>query len=184
MDWVYKRLDKRVFELDERFEFAGFLFLGLLAFLIPFTVGGPQLLVGTLVNAFFVLASLSMGAKKVLSLAVLPSLGAIARGVLFGPFTFALVFMAPFIWAGNMLLMLILKWLFAERKMNYFVSLGIGALAKAGVLFCFAFLLLQLGLVPALFLTAMGLVQLGTAIAGGLLAFALWKGGARLGVLG
>jgi hypothetical protein len=130
MDWIYGRLEERVFELDKRFEFAGFLFLGLLAFLIPFTVGGPQLLVGMLVNAFLVLASLSMGARKVLPLAVLPSLGAIARGMLFGPFTFALVFMAPFIWAGNILLIFMVKWLF------------------------------------------------------GVLAFALWKAGIRLGIAG
>ena len=141
-------------------------------------------MVGMLVNAFLVLASLSMGARKVLPLAVLPSLGAIARGMLFGPFTFALVFMAPFIWAGNILLIFMVKWLFAERKMGYFISLGLGALAKAGMLFCFAFALLQFGLVPALFLEAMGIVQLVTALAGGVLAFALWKAGIRLGIAG
>jgi len=175
-------LDSRVLRLGEKFEFAEFLFLGLLAFLIPFLVGHPQLLVGVLVNAFLVVASLNLDAKKVMGLALLPSLGAIARGMLFGPFTFALVFMVPFIWAGNVLLILAMKYLFGEKKVNYFLSLGAGALLKAGLLFSSAYLLLQFGLVPALFLTAMGIMQLITAVGGGIVAYVLWKGGARLGI--
>jgi len=175
-------LDSRVFRLGEKFESAEFLFFGFLAFLIPFLVGHPQLLVGVLVNAFLVAASLNLDAKKVMGLALLPSLGAIARGMLFGPFTFALVFMVPFIWAGNVLLILAMKWLFGEKKADYFISLGAGALLKAGLLFSCAYLLLQFSLVPALFLEAMGIVQLITALAGGTVAFALWKLGARAGL--
>ncbi len=175
-------LDSRVFRLGEKFEWAEFLFLGFLAFLIPFLVGNPQLLVGTLVNAFLVVASLNLDAKKVVSIALLPSLGAIARGVLFGPFTFALVFMVPFIWAGNFLLILTMKYLFGEKKVNYLLSLGAGALLKAGLLFGSAYLLLQFGLVPALFLTAMGIVQLVTSVGGGIAAFTVWKLSARTGL--
>lgn len=175
-------LDARVFRLGEKFEWAEFLFLGFLAFLIPFTVGHPQILVGVLVNAFLVVASLNLDAKKVVGIALLPSLGAIARGMLFGPFTFALVFMVPFIWAGNIVLIGAMKCLFAERKVNYFLSLGAGAFLKAGLLFSAAYLLLQFSLVPALFLEAMGIVQLITALGGGMVAFALWKLGARVGL--
>ncbi len=175
-------LDSRVFRLGERFELAEFLFLGFLAFLIPFLVGSPQLLVGMLVNAFLVVASLNLDAKKVAGIALLPSLGAVARGVLFGPFTFALVFMVPFIWMGNMVLILAMKYLFGGRKANYFLSLGAGALLKAGLLFSAAYLLLQFSLVPALFLEAMGIVQLLTALGGGIVAFAAWKLGARMGL--
>jgi hypothetical protein len=175
-------LDSRVFRLGEKFEFAEFLFLGFLAFLIPFLVGHPQLLVGVLVNAFLVVASLNLDAKKVMGLALLPSLGAIARGMLFGPFTFALVFMVPFIWAGNMALILAMKYLFGEKRVNYFLSLGAGALLKAGLLFGAAYALLQFSLVPALFLEAMGIVQLITALGGGIVAFAVWRLGARAGL--
>jgi len=175
-------LDYRVLRLGEKFEFAEFLFLGFLAFLIPFLVGHPQILVGVLVNAFLVVASLNLDAKKVMGLALLPSLGAIARGMLFGPFTFALVFMVPFIWMGNIVLVLAMKYLFGEKKVNYFLSLGAGALLKAGLLFSSAYLLLQFSLVPALFLEAMGIVQLLTALGGGIVAFALWKMGARVGL--
>ena len=175
-------LDSRLFRLGEKFEWAEFLFLGFLAFLIPFLVGNPQILVGTLVNAFLVVAALNLDAKKVMGLALLPSLGAIARGVLFGPFTFALVFMVPFIWAGNILLILTMKYFFGEKKVNYFVSLGAGALLKAGLLFGSAYLLLHFSLVPALFLEAMGIVQLITALGGGIFAFTVWKLGARAGL--
>ncbi len=168
-------LDYRIVRLGEKFYFAEFMFLGFLAFLIPFLVGHPQILVGVLVNAFLVVASLNLDAKKVVGIALLPSLGAIARGVLFGPFTFALVFMVPFIWMGNIVLILAMKGLFGEKKMNYLISLGAGALLKAGLLFGVAYALLQFSLVPALFLEAMGIVQLLTALGGGILAFAVWK---------
>ena len=175
-------LDSRIFRLGEKFELAEFLFLGFLAFLTPFTFGHPQILVGMLVNAFLVVASLNLDAKKVMGLALLPSLGAIARGVLFGPFTFALVFMVPFIWAGNIVLILAMKYLFGERKVNYFLSLGAGALVKTGLLFGAAYALLQFSLVPALFLEAMGILQLITALGGGIIAFSVWKLGAQAGL--
>jgi len=182
LDRSIEILDARVAVLGEKFELAEFLFLGFLAFLIPFVVGNPQLLVGVLVNAFLVAASLNLDAKKVMGLALLPSLGAVARGVLFGPFTFALVFMLPFIWAGNIVLVGAMKFLFVEKKANYFVSLGAGALLKAGLLFGAAYALLQFSLVPALFLEAMGIMQLVTALGGGIVAFALWKLGVRAGL--
>lgn len=181
-DRAMEALDYRVLRLGKRFELAEFLFLGFLAFLIPFAVGHPQILVGILVNAFLVVASLNLNARKVMGIALLPSLGAIARGMLFGPFTFALVFMVPFIWTGNMVLILAMKYLFGEKKMNYFISLGAGALVKAGLLFGAAYALLQFSLVPVLFLEAMGIVQLITALGGGMVAFALWKLGARVGL--
>ena len=175
VDRTMEILDSRVLRLGEKFEFAEFLFIGFLAFLIPFSLGHPQLLVGVLVNAFLVIASLNLDAKKVMGIALFPSLGVIARGVLFGPFTFALVFMVPFIWMGNLVLILAMKYLFGEKKMDYFISLGAGALLKTGLLFCAAYALLQFSLVPALFLEAMGVIQLITAVGGGILAFAIWK---------
>ncbi|MFA5412460.1 MAG: hypothetical protein WC350_03905 [Candidatus Micrarchaeia archaeon] len=176
-------LDARIFRLGEKVEYAEFLVLCFLSFMIPVLLGHPQLLVGIVVNAFLVLAALNMDAKKVIPLALIPCMGAIARGVLFGPFTFALVYMVPFIWAGNMVLIYAMKYLVAGKGMNYLISLGAGSLLKAGLLFGAAYVLLQFSLVPALFLEAMGVVQLITAVAGGILAFVLWKAGARLGII-
>ncbi|MDD5096295.1 MAG: hypothetical protein PHY95_02155, partial [Candidatus ainarchaeum sp.] len=153
-DGAAEVLDARIFRLGERFEHAGFLALCFLSFMVPFLLGHPQLLVGIAVNAFLVLAALNMDSKKVVPLALLPSIGAIARGVLFGPFTFALVYMVPFIWAGNMALIFAMKFLFAGRKTDYLISLGAGSLVKAGFLFSAAYAMLQFSLVPALFLEA------------------------------
>jgi len=181
MRFIAERMEQRVFASESGFEFAEFMVLCFLAFMVPFIIGHPQLLVGVLVNAFLVLSALNMGMKKVGVLASLPSLGALARGMLFGPFTFSLVFMLPFIWAGNLVLIWAIKEFVAGRRMNFLASIGIGAVAKAGLLFCSAYVLLQFGLLPALFLEAMGVLQLVTAVAGGILAFALWKAGIRLG---
>lgn len=182
MEFLGRGLERRVFASESGVEFAEFLALCFLAFMVPFIIGHPQLLVGVLVNAFLVLSALSMGMRKVGVLAALPSLGALARGALFGPFTFALVFMLPFIWIGNMALIWAVKELVAGRKINFLASLGAGAVFKAGFLFCSAYVLLQFGLVPALFLETMGAMQLATAVAGGALAFAAWRAGIRLGI--
>ena len=58
-----------------------------------------------------------------------------------------------------------------RRKINNLISLGIGAAIKTLFLFSAAFILVNVNILPAIFLTAMGLMQLYTAIAGGLLAF-------------
>jgi hypothetical protein len=67
------------------------------SFALPFLLGHPQLLVGILVNAFLVLGALHMKKYSLLPLIMLPSLGVLARGVVFGPFTMFLVYMIPLI---------------------------------------------------------------------------------------
>lgn len=178
---VNETLDKRLFAFAR--EGALFWALAGFAFTIPLALDGPQLLVGTVVNAFLVVCALGLGARQSYALALLPSLGALSRGVLFGPFTPALAFMLPFIWLGNLLLIYLVKALFVERKLNYAVSLGGAALAKAGLLFASAFLLLQFSFVPVLFLTAMGVVQLATALLGGAAAYAALKAARFAGCL-
>lgn len=116
MEFISKGLEKRVFASESGVEFAEFLILCFLAFMIPFVIGHPQLLVGVLVNTFLVLSALNIGMRKVGVLAALPSLGVLARGMLFGPFTFSLVFMLPFIWIGNIALIWVVKELVAGRN--------------------------------------------------------------------
>jgi hypothetical protein len=79
--------------------------------------------------------------------------------------------MIPFIWMGNAVLIYIFKWLKLRLKMNYFLTLAIGAGVKSGFLFLSALLLYKLGLVPVVFLTAMGVMQLTTAVFGGIAAY-------------
>ena len=102
---------------------------------------------------------------------IAPSLGVLSRGLIFGGFTIFLVYMIPFIWIGNAVLVYTFKWLKLRLKMNYFLTLAIGAGVKSGFLFLSALLLYKLGLVPVVFLTAMGVMQLITAVSGGIAAY-------------
>ncbi|MEM3399514.1 MAG: hypothetical protein QXP42_01655 [Candidatus Micrarchaeia archaeon] len=175
MRWLYASLDVRAFRSSYAFEFAEFCLLIALSFGIPLIMGHPQVYVGTLVNTFLVISALNLGARQVIFLSLIPSVSALLRGVLFGPFTPALAFMLPFIWVGNIILILAIKALFIEKKINYAVSLFIGALAKSSFLFASALALFNFGFVPALFLSAMGVMQFATALAGGVLAYFIWK---------
>jgi hypothetical protein len=96
----------------------------------------------------------------------------VGHGVLFGPFTLFLVFFLPFIWAGNWLLVRS----FASLRETFppVIALSLSSLLKASLLYVSALAYVRLGIVPALFLTSMSVIQLITALAGGVIAlFAL-----------
>jgi len=139
----------------------------------PFFLGHPQLVVGVVVNAALILAALNMKNHMLIPIILLPSVGVLSRGLIFGPFTNFLLVMMPFIWIGNFILIYAFKKLMLEKKLNRWLTLGIGAVAKTGFLFLSAFVLFKLNLLPALFLTTMGLFQLYTAVAGGVLALGI-----------
>ena len=149
-------------------------------FFVPFLIAHPQMVVGVIVNAALVLAALNLKSYKALPIMFLPSLGVLARGAIFGPFTIFLVYMIPFIWVGNVLLVYAIKEFNLKRKINRFVSLGIAAGIKTLFLFSAAFIMVKTGFIPALFLTAMGLMQLYTAVAGGIIAFGVHAAKKRL----
>ncbi|MFH0861943.1 MAG: hypothetical protein V1875_02830 [Candidatus Altiarchaeota archaeon] len=150
----------------QRFQNVQMLALSALGFLIPFTVGHPQLIVGVLVNAFIIRAAMSLPREKALPVVFTPTLGVLARGLLFGPFTAYVIFMLPFIWVGNYILL----WAFSQRT-HYTVTLIMSSAAKAGFLYGAAYLLFSQGIVPEIFLTSMGIFQYATALAGGILAY-------------
>ena len=146
--------------------------------LMPFTIGHPQLLVGVVVNTMLVLTALEIKSyKAVLPLLFAPSIGVLARGLIFGPYTPFLAIMAPFIWAGNAVLVVMIRGLYQNRKTNYAITLGAASLAKAGFLFSVAFIFVSLSILPAMFLETMGVFQLATALAGGIIAYGLHKSG-------
>jgi hypothetical protein len=149
------------------------IFYSLLAFFIPFVMGHPQLLVGIIVNAAIVLAALNMKGYKLLPVILLPSVAVLSRGLIFGPFTMFLIYLIPFIWAGNFILLYAYRELKLKRKMNSIMTIIIGAGAKTAFLFGIAFILVQLEIIPIIFLSTMGLLQLYTALAGGTLALGI-----------
>lgn len=149
-------------------EIVEFVAYSALALLIPFSLGHPQLLVGILVNACLVLTALNLKSHKILPVALLPSMGVLARGLVFGPFTMFLVYMIPFIWVGNLILVSVM-----QKLSHKWLALGLGAVLKTVFLYSIAILLIRNGLLPKVFATSMGLIQLYTALLGGILALSV-----------
>lgn len=159
---------ERTYTLAKSKEIAELLVYSAVALLVPFLLGHPQLLVGTLVNMTLVLAALSLKSYKVLPIALLPSMAVIARGLVFGPFTMFLVYMVPFIWIGNLLLV------FLTQKVSIkWLGVALGAVLKAVFLYSIAILLIKVGILPKIFAISMGMIQLYTALAGGILALSI-----------
>ncbi len=151
--------------------FAG---LSFLSFIIPFSLGHPQWLVGTIVNTCLFLAAIFLPKKFFLPLIILPSLGVLSRGIIFGPFTSFLVYFLPFIWLGNLILILSFKKPCKKfHHFNYFISIFIAAISKYLFLLAIANLYFKFHFVPAVFLQTMGISQLLTALAGGIISWIL-----------
>jgi hypothetical protein len=96
---------------------------------------------------------------------LLPAIAAYFSGFIFGSASMFLLYLIPFIWAGNAVYFLAIK------QMRGLKSIPIASAAKAALIFFATFSLVSLSIVPALFLFPMGILQLITALAGG--AFAL-----------
>jgi len=139
-----------------------------LAFSIPLFFSSPQLITGTLINCLLFLAATRLSKKKIIPVIVLPSLGAIAHGVLFGPQTIFLYYFLPFIWIGNYALVQVFSRLPSK---SYAVKILVSSSAKFLILLLFAQLYFRLNIVPSLFVSSMGYIQLITALTGGTLAY-------------
>lgn len=137
------------------------------SFALPLILGGPQLITGAMVNCLLFLAASRLSGKELWPVVMLPSLGALMHGVLFGPLTIFLVYFLPMIWLGNYVLVKL-----ASRLASWpmLLRVGLSSFLKFGLLFLAAQIYWRLNLVPAVFLMSMGYVQLTTALIGGLLA--------------
>jgi hypothetical protein len=143
-----------------------------MSFCVPFLIGTPQVLVGTIVNCLLISAS-GLEGRKLLPFITLPSLAVLSRGLLFGPFTLFLIPMVPLIWAGNALFVYTFR---ASRTMKRFgLPIGVGAAAsvKTAFLATTSMLMASVGLFPVAMLPSMGPLQLITALLGGGLAAGL-----------
>lgn len=140
-----------------------------LAFFIPLFIAKPQLLTGTIVNTLLFLFMSQTHSKRIIPLVILPSIGALFNGVLFGTFTTFLVVLLPFIWMSNYLLVRVFSTLLKHN--SFLFSVLISSFLKSGFLFVFSLLLVNIKVLPELFLTAMGIFQLYTAVMGGILAY-------------
>lgn len=145
-----------------------YLFIYALSFSVPLLLSHPQIVTGVIVNTLIFIAAAKLNKNNVWPLIFLPSLGALANGLLFGPLTIFLVYFLPFIWLGNYLQISIFS---TYRQQSYLFGSSAAVLIKFLLLFVVANLYYRYQLVPVVFLTAMGVVQLATAALGAGLAY-------------
>ncbi|MFW6220404.1 MAG: hypothetical protein ACOC3X_01895 [Nanoarchaeota archaeon] len=175
MQEIYNTIKKQEYKLSYLQENIETISYSIICFFIPFLIAKPQFLVGMLVNCALILAALNIKNYKLLPIIILPSIGVLTAGLIFGPLSMFLIYMIPFIWISNFIIVYSFKYLYLKNKLNKWTSLIISAIFKVSLLFISAFILVKLSIIPALFLTTMGLVQLYTAISGGIMAFAIQK---------
>ncbi len=171
--YEFECVNKQDYYMGFKQEYVEMIVYSALSFFLPFLIGHPQIVVGIGVNAALILSALNVRGYKILPVIIFPSLGVLTKGLIFGPFTWFLVYMIPFIWVGNAVLVYAFKRLYLHKEMNRWITLVIGSVAKMVFLFVTAFILVKLSVLPALFLTTMGVFQLYTALAGGTVAFGL-----------
>jgi hypothetical protein len=173
MQEIYKTINKQEYKLNYFQENIETISYSIICFFIPFLIAKPQFLIGTIVNCALILAALNIKNYKLLPIILLPSLGVLSAGLIFGQLSIFLTYMIPFIWIANFAIIYSFKFLYLKYKLNKWLSLVISAIIKMSILFICAFIMVKLSVLPALFLTAMGLTQLYTAISGGVIAFLL-----------
>ena len=142
--------------------------LSTIALITPMFLKHPQILVGIIINALLIKGAISLKKYQVLPLIILPSIGVVLSGYLFGGLTKFVFYMIPTIWAGNAILVHIFK---TRTEKNYLSTLVLSSLAKTAFLFSIAFIMYKLSLIPRPLLMAMGYMQFITAMLGGLIVF-------------
>lgn len=146
-----------------------FISLAFLSFAVPFFLNSSQIITGTLVNTTLFLSAYLLPKKYHLPLILLPSLGVLTRGALFGPFTLFLIYFLPFIWLGNYLLINVFKK--TSLVFEILPAIILSAFAKQALLLLSARFYFSAKIVPAIFLTSMGAIQLLTALLDGLIFY-------------
>ena len=121
---------------------------------VPF-VTSNQIITGTIVNFLLFVTP----KKYVWPVIIFPSLAVMARGIIFGPLTPFLFYFLPFIWLGN--------WMLVKLASQGHPLQGI--FGKVGILYIGANVFVIYKIAPKMFLTSMGIMQLVTAIIGGML---------------
>jgi len=145
----------------------------LVAFSFPFFLPKFQLLLGSVVNTTLILSAFYLKGRNILPLIFLPSIGTVMNGVIFGPFTAYLIYLLPFIWIGNALLIGGIKLFYIKLGLNYALSSIISIFAKTSIIFTSTYILFSLNILPSAFLVAMGLIQVITATVGCISAYSL-----------
>jgi len=145
-------------------------------FIIPFLFSHiatfpNQLIVGTLVNAILAYSALRFSFFKTFPIIVLPSIGALLSGLIFGAFSPNLVYLMLFIWIGNAAFVCCVK----DINKNYFKNVLLGSVIKTFVIASATIVFILFGLIPIVFFIPMSIMQLVTAICGGIIGTLSFK---------
>jgi hypothetical protein len=177
-EYIKKLYYESIYDIKSIEENVQMILLSMVGFFLPFILGHPQILVGVIVNTMLVVGATYLKGHKILPLMLLPSIGVLTAGMIFGIYTMFLLYLIPFIWLGNAIYVYAYKHVSFKESgwKNNVLGVGIASMLKAGFLFGMTFLLVQLAIVPSVFLTAMGVLQLVTALIGGVLAVGIVKG--------
>lgn len=145
-----------------------------ICFLLPFAFSHmqQQLLLGTIVNTAIIMCAVRLKWKHAVPVILMPSLGVLAAGALFGDLTPFLLYLVPFIWAGNTLLVFCFK-RFAKKGYAFRALLGAGV--KSVFLGAAALALAFFSLIPSALLFPMSALQFATALSGSVAAFIALK---------
>ncbi|MGV8171155.1 MAG: hypothetical protein ACP5OA_00505 [Candidatus Woesearchaeota archaeon] len=171
-EYIKKLYYNSIYNIKNIEENIQMLLLSMIGFFLPFVLSHPQIIVGIIVNAMLIIGATYLRGHKILPLILLPSIGVLTAGIIFGTYTIFLLYLIPFIWLGNAIYVYVYKHVsFRENTWKgRILGVGIASILKVGFLLGITFLLVQLLIVPIIFLTVMGLLQLVTALIGGIVA--------------
>lgn len=194
-------VNKKVYELSKAGEIIQTILIVLGALLVPAVVPqllqiifgkaswiatNSQIIVGSIVNTALIMTGINMrGWRKILLVATLPSLSAIGSGYIFGSLSKATIFMVPGIWLGNFSIIMLMKYLYANKGINYIFSAIISIVVKTAIIFgvlniWMAFSILpNQGMVASTLRNSMGLIQGATATIGAVISLLIIKIGFR-----
>lgn len=147
-----------------------------------FLATNSQFVVGAIVNTCLIIAGINAkGLKKMLCVVFLPSISALLSGCVLHISAIYTVYMIPFIWVGNFLLLILFKYLFVHKNINYIITSVCAILAKCAVIFAgynifvYANVIPQNSKVAQVLFASMGINQIITAVLGSIIAFGLIK---------
>lgn len=190
-------VNKKVYELSKIGEIIQTILIILGTLLVPAVVpqllqiifgktswiaSNSQIIVGSIVNTALIMTGLNMkGWRKILLIATLPSLSAIGSGYIFGSLSKVTIFMVPGIWLGNFSLIMLMKYFFANKGINYIFSAIISIVVKTSIIFGVLNIWMALSILPNQGIVAstlrntMGLTQGATATIGAVISLLIIK---------
>ena len=194
-------VNKKAYELSKTGEIIQTILIILGALLVPAIVpqllqiifgktswiaSNSQIVVGSIVNTALIMTGINMkGWRKILLVATLPSLSAIGSGYIFGSLTKVTIFMVPGIWLGNFALIMLMKYLYVNKNINYAVSATISIAVKVAIIFGVLNIWMAFSVLPSEGVVAntlrntMGLTQAITATIGAIISILIIKIGFR-----